>query len=130
MVPVNEYSVAASYYGCFHRRRKQALKGEEPKLLSKPWKEDSWTSVDEENAEEILKKHFEKCSISTILTVDETSPHVEMEDANAWDQFYTNHGNRFFKDRHYFEKAFPTEFPALPAIRPTHTQNTQWLSSQ
>ena len=121
MDPVNEYSVAASYYGFFHRRRKQALKGEEPKLLPKPWKEDSWTSVDEMNCSEILKKHIEKCSISTILTVDETSPHLEIEDANAWDQFYSNHGNRFFKDRHYFEKAFPTEFPPSPAVRPPST---------
>ena len=98
-------------------------------MLSQPWMEDTWTSVDEENAEKILKKNIEKCTISNMLMSDENSSHAEMEDANAWDQFYSNHGNRFFKDRHYFEKAFPEEFPSSPIHRPPPTSMSSTINT-
>lgn len=121
MEPVNEYSIAASYYGCFNRRPNRLLKEDEYKLQLQPWEEDTWSSVDEENAKQILKNNIEKCSISTMLKSNGRNSCEETEDANAWDQFYNNHGNRFFKDRHYFEKAFPKEFPPSPIIHPQST---------
>jgi SAM-dependent methyltransferase len=127
MEAANEYSTAISYYRRFHRKRNRLANEPETKPLSQPWKEDTWTSVDEDNAEQILQNQIEKCTISNILKADEKITHKETEDANAWDQFYSNHGNRFFKDRHYFEKAFPNEFPPSSATK--SSSNTTSLTT-
>ena len=115
---MSEYSTAVSYYSRFHRQHNNQSREAESKLPSQPWAEDTWTSVDEENAEQILQQNIEKCTISNMLKSEESDSHSEMEDANAWDQFYSNHGNRFFKDRHYFSRAFPEEFPTSPIHQP------------
>ncbi len=121
---MNEYATAVSYYSRFHRRHNNQSLVAESKLQSQqPWTEDTWTSVDEENAEQILQKNIEKCTITNMLKSEESNSHEEMEDANAWDQFYSNHGNRFFKDRHYFSRAFPEEFPTTPLSNSATSNN-------
>ncbi|VEU36014.1 unnamed protein product [Pseudo-nitzschia multistriata] len=122
-----EYSVAATYYECFYRNSDRSVEEEDsnPIFSSQPWQEDTWTAADDENARLILENHIEKCSISTMLKSSGSSLIDEGEDANAWDQFYSNHGNRFFKDRHYFEKAFPEEFPSSSAATNSSTSTTR-----
>jgi methyltransferase-like protein 6 len=39
---------------------------------------------------------------------------LEREAARLWDKFYRRNGDRFFKDRHYFEREFP--FLTQPGI--------------
>lgn len=41
---------------------------------------------------------------------------LEQEAGANWDKFYTAHQTKFFKDRHYLEKAFPEEFGAVYGI--------------
>jgi methyltransferase-like protein 6 len=68
------------------------------------WEVDDWTKQDEIEAEALLQRHLEKCTISSL------DNNVNDDDGEAWDKFYQDNGTRFFKDRHYFEKAFPSEF--------------------
>jgi len=120
---MNEYSIAVSYFELFHQKRDQSRSGEQPKLPSQAvWEEDTWTSADDANAKKILKDNLEKCTISSVVRPDDSSSLLGREDTNAWDQFYANHGNRFFKDRHYFVKAFPEEFSPSPEIASTETR--------
>jgi methyltransferase-like protein 6 len=111
----NEYSMAASYYSFFNKikahNNKHIIKEQEWSASENAassqdfWTEDVWTALDEKAAEHWLKEHLEKCSI-------QAKPFQKPagNDAKAWDQFYSQHGTRFFKDRHYLEKAFPDEF--------------------
>ena len=85
------------------------------------WTEDVWTESDEELAQQTLQNHLEKCSINSIVN---NQTQEEEEDAIAWDQFYKDHGTKFFKDRHYLEKAFPEVF-----LEPSQQQQNQQQQS-
>jgi len=67
------------------------------------WEEDEWTPEDERQAERLLEKSRERCSIRS-------NGIARKDDAQAWNKFYSSHQTNFFKDRHYLQKAFPEEF--------------------
>jgi SAM-dependent methyltransferase len=125
-----ELSVAASYYVYFANQQQQQevrVVADEPGTTSSDcdeeehansnqdfWSEDTWTEGDQVQAEALLQTHTEKCSISVL---DQQS---NEEDGTAWNQFYRDHGTRFFKDRHYLEKAFPNEFATTATTAATN----------
>lgn len=114
----NELSVAAFYCDFFGKQESERIKqiskdgkdGEiesgNPEATSSKdfWVEDTWTEVDEANAQQLLESNLEKCFLSTL------DRNHDEEDADVWDKFYRDHGTRFFKDRHYLVKAFSAEF--------------------
>ncbi len=113
----NEFSTAASYYLLMLNQQSKAnveVEDAESKKYgnfeSSSSKEDGnweiapWTKQDEIEAEALLQRNLEKCSLSSL------DNHVNDDDGEAWDKFYHDNGTRFFKDRHYFRKAFPHEF--------------------
>jgi methyltransferase-like protein 6 len=69
------------------------------------WEICEWSEQDEKESEALLQQHLEKCTISSLDT-------DENDEGENWDKFYQDNGTRFFKDRHYFSKAFPNEFGA------------------
>ena len=69
------------------------------------WVHDNWNDEELNRAQEILNSNLEKCWISALDRNSEVD-----NDGEAWDKFYSNHGTRFFKDRHYLERAFPDDF--------------------
>ena len=115
----NELSVAASYYNLFANQKNgrrvaqvpthHDAQGEHAEMNTDGhkefWVEDIWTEDDESKAEELLQSNLERCSVSKLERKESNG-----EDGKAWDQFYRDHGTRFFKDRHYLIKAFPEEF--------------------
>ena len=134
----NEFTIATSYYEIFTRNRQTSPKEsdgcDQKKEATNPmstslqqqqqqqnrqdfWTEDVWTESDEELAQQTLQNHLEKCSINSIVN---NQTQEEEEDAIAWDQFYKDHGTKFFKDRHYLEKAFPEVF-----LEPSQQQQNQ-----
>jgi SAM-dependent methyltransferase len=117
----NELSVAAFYCQLFSTV--QAVNGSEggdeqrhdeakPQTTSDVWVEDTWTEDDDAKAHGLLKYNQEKCIIS---------PARKATDSNAWDQFYRDHGIKFFKDRHYLSRAFPLEFSPLSSAKVNKT---------
>lgn len=114
-----ELSTAASYYVFFLNQKNNAATDKpqtshDDNLTTEfvhsssreegNWEVDNWTEEDEIEAEALLQRHLEKCAISSL------DNHINDDDGEAWDKFYQDNGTRFFKDRHYFEKAFPKEF--------------------
>ena len=110
-----EMSTAASYLVLWLNQKKP---GHPPSSSTSPinkfvnsssreegnWEVDNWTKQEEIDAEALLLSNLEKCTISSL------DNHVNDDDGDVWDKFYQDNGTRFFKDRHYFEKAFPSEF--------------------
>jgi methyltransferase-like protein 6 len=74
------------------------------------WQEDAWTAEDQHEAERRLKEareYHEQCKKNQ----DRSSQKLFKEDdEKAWNKFYKHHKTNFFKDRHYFQKAWPNEF--------------------
>jgi methyltransferase-like protein 6 len=116
-----EFNTAASYYLLFASKNvveEEAQKLDTPSSTTKygrfecssskeegNWEICEWTEQDDIDSEALLQQHLEKCTISSL----DTDAHDESEN---WDKFYHDNGTRFFKDRHYFAKAFPNEFGA------------------
>jgi SAM-dependent methyltransferase len=109
----NELSVAAFYCRLFAERgpttsdSKSAEKeeaGDSNVARRNFWVQDTWTDSDVRSAEALLQDHLEKCSVSALDRDD------GMDDGDAWNRFYSNHGTRFFKDRHYLERDFSEDF--------------------
>jgi SAM-dependent methyltransferase len=117
----SEFSTAASYYLLLlnqqayktkdhgdivnHESKKYVNFESSTSLEDGNWEIAPWGPREEREAEDILRRHLEKCTISSLDT------HVHNDDdGDAWDKFYQDNGTRFFKDRHYFQKAFPHEF--------------------
>ena len=76
------------------------------------WQEFEWTPEQKSTVEQALAKNLVKSSIHSNLSsrgkflVDK----LDLEANLNWDRFYTAHQTKFFKDRHYLNKAFPDEF--------------------
>ena len=114
-----EFSTVATYYHLFlaHKLRNEqetndistsTKYGRFESSSSKEegnWEICEWSEQDEKEAEALLQQNLEKCTISTLDT--DTN-----DEGENWDKFYQDNGTRFFKDRHYFAKAFPNEFGA------------------
>jgi len=113
----HEFSTAASYYVLFlnqqpskknHEKEKSGDVSNKFEVCSSRedgnWEVDHWTKQDDIDAETLLQQHLEKCTISSL------DDHTHFDDGDAWDKFYHDNGTRFFKDRHYFQKAYPNEF--------------------
>jgi SAM-dependent methyltransferase len=113
----NELSIAASYYKLFRSGAVKQAHGDETSQEMRPetqssngfWAEDEWGEEDEAHAQKTLETNREKCTVPTW-----ESNAREDADSEAWNQFYRDHGTRFFKDRHYLEKAYPDEFSPSP----------------
>lgn len=120
----NELSIAASYYELFRSGAvKQAHDDETSKEVGPEtqssngfWAEDEWGEEDEAHARNILATNREKCIVPSW-----ESNSKEDADSEAWNQFYRDHGTRFFKDRHYLEKAYPDEFAPGPTQKVNKT---------
>lgn len=118
-----EFSTAASYFVLFSKKNEQqqsaTTTSSESNSSSKfgpsssqedgNWEVYHWTEQDEVEAKATLEAHLEKSAISSLEKFQEDDA-----DAEAWDKFYHDNGTRFFKDRHYFQKAFPNEFGSAP----------------
>jgi len=76
------------------------------------WQEFEWTPGQKSTVENLLAKNLVKSSIHSNISARGNFL-VEKLDKEAhlnWDRFYTSHQTKFFKDRHYLNKAFPDEF--------------------
>jgi len=119
-----EFSTAASYYVFFANQHVQESQTEKKKKVDQAssqsdtkygrfesstskeegnWVVYEWTEQDEIDSAALLQRHLEKCTISSLDTDCR-------DEGENWDKFYHDNGTRFFKDRHYFAKAFPNEF--------------------
>lgn len=114
---VNETSLVASYYYLFRVDLTPRKDVESMELIEEEennnggfWAEDEWTAEDEAQAEALLEKSREKCSICNNNLALPLPLFKKGEEERAWDTFYAQHQTKFFKDRHYLHKAFPEEF--------------------
>ncbi len=77
------------------------------------WQEFEWSQAERQTAQEALTENFHVVDILQNNAVGRGQyliDQFEREAGTYWDNFYKSHQTRFFKDRHYLEKAFPEEF--------------------
>mmetsp|Transcript_10705 Transcript_10705/g.15613 ORF Transcript_10705/g.15613 Transcript_10705/m.15613 type:complete len:374 (+) Transcript_10705:27-1148(+) len=77
------------------------------------WQEFSWSESGRSEIQKTLAQSIVKNDIVNNMPsgrgrfiIDK----LEQEAGANWDKFYTAHQTKFFKDRHYLEKAFPEDF--------------------
>lgn len=80
------------------------------------WQTFEWTSQELKNTQEVLESHLSTSDL--ILNNPQgrgkyIKDNLEHNAHQHWDKFYTQHKTKFFKDRHYLQKAFPHEFGIL-----------------
>lgn len=84
------------------------------KPQQKFWQEFEFTSRDKEQIEQTLLQNQHKCDIVQNAVTKQRGQFIidkyEKEAMDNWDNFYSSHETKFFKDRHYLVKAFPKEF--------------------
>ncbi|XP_031549682.1 tRNA N(3)-methylcytidine methyltransferase METTL2-like isoform X2 [Actinia tenebrosa] len=87
---------------------------------SKVFEHNAWDNVewDSEQEQQALKKITEN---SAVKIETEMREKYETEASNFWDEFYNQHQNRFFKDRHWLF----TEFPELGAGTNQDTKDSE-----
>jgi methyltransferase-like protein 6 len=120
----NELGVAAFYcrlfaeHGSTAQDSKSAAEEVEDGVSTRDfWVQDTWTDADTGRAQEFLQENMEKCSISALDRDD------GMDDGDAWNRFYSNHGTRFFKDRHYLERDFSEDFAQVASENNNNNNN-------
>lgn len=91
-----------------------------------PWVADEWTVQDEQAASTILEDQREQCRITD---KDYKTKKFRINDTMAWNRFYQSHQSNFFKDRHYFVKEFPHEFPLSHVDETKRTEDDASTSS-
>ena len=78
------------------------------------WQEFEFTSQDKEQIQNTLQQNQYKCDILQNAVTKQRGQFIidkyEKEAMINWDNFYSSHETKFFKDRHYLYKAFPNEF--------------------
>ncbi len=93
------------------------------------WQEFTWTEDDNQNAETILSQNLVKSDIRQNMATGRGQfvlDQLEEGASSHWDNFYTSHQTKFFKDRHYLEKAFPEDFGIVysGSVRDHHLDST------
>jgi tRNAThr (cytosine32-N3)-methyltransferase len=92
----------------------------DPESSSSFWQEFEWTETDKQNVIQLLQHNQQKCNvIENAITAQRGQYIIDKYEKDAqlhWNNFYTSHETKFFKDRHYLNKAFPDEFSIVYAI--------------
>ena len=85
------------------------------------WQEFEWTTNDKEKVIKLLQQNQQRCDIiENSITQQRGKYTIDKYEKDAglhWNNFYSSHETKFFKDRHYLHKAFPNEFGILYANR-------------
>lgn len=109
------------------RRRPQGG-GRELKDWKMVFKYNNWDNVVwDENQEAIAKSKVLENSEVTLSAED--IQRLEQDAADQWDNFYSVHQNRFFKDRHWLFTEFPELAPHLAHTFPVKLNSSEALDS-
>ena len=99
----NELSTGVSYYVLYQSMISSPP--EETPPNNEFWQEDTWTNDDYQSAETLLTDNLFRSALP---------PHkVDKYNQNSkkdWDSFYLHNTTKFYKDRHYLQQEFQTDF--------------------